>query len=196
MTSAPRVRCTGKESAAGRRGAVKGRSQFLGPGGHHVKRDTATGRGNGLAHACVYAYAEVDGIHAWASEVSGGIVIAGDGRLLCYEEVGDPAGVPIVVIHGTPGCRLSGRHPEPARVTAAGLRLVSYDRPGYGQSSRHRGRDVVDCVADVATIAEHLGLDRFAVTSGSGGGLHALAVAARLPDRVTRVACFVGAAPL
>jgi pimeloyl-ACP methyl ester carboxylesterase len=54
---------------------------------------------------------------------------------------------------------------------------------------------VVDCVADVAAIAERLGLDRFAVTGGSGGGPHALAVAAPLPDRVTRASCFVGGAP-
>jgi pimeloyl-ACP methyl ester carboxylesterase len=118
-----------------------------------------------------------------------------DGSVLAYEEVGDPAGVAIFVIHGTPGCRLSGRHPDPSRVSAASLRLVSYDRPGYGRSSRHRGRDVVDCVGDVAAIADRLGLTRFAVTGGSGGGPHALAVAARLPERVTHVSCFVGGAP-
>jgi pimeloyl-ACP methyl ester carboxylesterase len=122
--------------------------------------------------------------------VSTGAVTADDGRILVYEEVGDPAGAPILVIHGTPGCRLSGRHPDSSRVGAAGLRLIS-----YGRSSRHRGRRVVDCVDDIAVIADELGIDRFAVTGGSGGGPHALAVAARLPKRVTRVACFVGAAP-
>lgn len=114
---------------------------------------------------------------------------------MAYEETGDPGGLPIFTMHGTPGCRFSGRHPDPARVSAAGLRLISYDRPGYGRSSRHRGRTVVDCVGDVAAIADELGVDRFAVTGGSGGGPHALAVAARLPQRVTRVACVVGGAP-
>ena len=122
-------------------------------------------------------------------------VSTGDGRVLAYEAVGDPAGAPVFVLHGTPGCRLSGRHPDLSRVSAAGLRLVTYDRPGYGRSSRNRGRSVVDCVTDVAAIADELGIERFAVSGGSGGGPHALAVGARLADRVTRVQCVVGAAP-
>src|SRR5436309_14672066 len=104
-------------------------------------------------------------------------------------------GAPVFDLHGTPGCRLSGRHPDPSRVSAAGLRVVSYDRPGYGRSTRQSGRRVVDCVGDVAAIADDLGIERFVVRGGSGGGPHALAVAARLPDRVTRVACVVGVAP-
>src|SRR4029450_6945491 len=60
---------------------------------------------------------------------------------------------------------------------------------------RHPGRCVVDCVGDIAAIADVLGTERFAITGGSGGGPHALAVAARLPDRVTRAACAVGIAP-
>lgn len=118
-----------------------------------------------------------------------------DGRTLAYAQIGDPDGTPVFVLHGTPGCRLSGRHPDPARVSDAGLRVVTYDRPGYGRSTRHPGRDVVDCVADVAVIADALGIERFVVTGGSGGGPHALAVAARLPERVIRAACNVGAAP-
>src|SRR5205807_2683904 len=62
-------------------------------------------------------------------------------------------------------------------------------------SSRHPGRVVADCVADVAAIADELGIGRFAVTGGSGGGPHCLAVAAGLPERVTRAACVVGVAP-
>ena len=118
-----------------------------------------------------------------------------DGRTLAYEEVGDPDGAALFMLHGTPGCRLSGRHPDVSRVVAAGLRIVSYDRPGYGRSSRRHGRRVVDCVGDVAAIADQLGIDQFAVTGGSGGGPHALAVGARLPERVTQVACDVGGAP-
>jgi pimeloyl-ACP methyl ester carboxylesterase len=118
-----------------------------------------------------------------------------DGRELAYAETGDPAGAPIFLLHGTPGCRLSGRHPDPSRVSAAGLRLISYDRPGYGRSSRNPGRRVVECVSDVAAIADELELERFAVTGGSGGGPHALAVGAGLPERVTGVLCDVGVAP-
>jgi pimeloyl-ACP methyl ester carboxylesterase len=117
-----------------------------------------------------------------------------DGRTLGFAEWGDPQGAPIINIHGTPGCRLN-RHPDNDKIAATGARVVTYDRPGYGASDRNRGRRVVDCVADVAAIADHLGFDRFAVTGGSGGGPHCLAVAAQLPDRVTRAACIVGAAP-
>jgi pimeloyl-ACP methyl ester carboxylesterase len=118
-----------------------------------------------------------------------------DGRTLAFEQYGDPDGSPVFLLHGTPGCRLSGQHPDESRVIDAGLRLITYDRPGYGQSARRKGRRVVDCVADVAAIADELGIDRFFVKGGSGGGPHALAVGARLPHRVTRVACDVGVAP-
>lgn len=122
-------------------------------------------------------------------------VNATDGRVLAFEEYGDPDGAPVFLLHGTPGCRLSGRHPDESRVVDAGLRLITYDRPGYGQSARHKGRRVIDCVADVAAIADGLGIDRFFVKGGSGGGPHALAVGARLAERVARVGCDVGVAP-
>ena len=73
--------------------------------------------------------------------------------------------------------------------------MIAYDRPGYGGSDRHRGRWVVDCVSDVADIADALGVERFAVTGGSGGGPHSLALAARLQARVTRASCDVGVVP-
>jgi pimeloyl-ACP methyl ester carboxylesterase len=118
-----------------------------------------------------------------------------DGRTLAYEQQGDPGGVPVFALHGTPGSRLSGLHPDPEKVREAGLRLITYDRPGYGGSTRQHGRSVVDCVADIAAIADELGLDRFAVTGASGGGPHSLAAAARLPERVIRAECNVGLAP-
>lgn len=118
-----------------------------------------------------------------------------DGRTLAYAQVGLPDGTPVFVLHGTPGSRLSGRHPDPSRVAAARLRVITYDRPGYGRSTRHPGRAVVDCIADVAAIADALRIERFVVTGGSGGGPHALAVAARLPERVIRAECNVSGAP-
>ena len=121
-------------------------------------------------------------------------VTARDGRTLCAAQWGDPDGVPVFALHGTPGGRLN-RHPEPARYAEAGARVITYDRAGYGRSDRHPGRSVVDVVADVEAIADAFGLETFAVTGGSGGGPHALAVAARLPDRVLRARCVVGLAP-
>jgi pimeloyl-ACP methyl ester carboxylesterase len=128
-------------------------------------------------------------------EEAAGFVQTSDDRTLAYAQIGDSDGTPVFVLHGTPGSRLSGRHPDPSRVAAGGLRVITYDRPGYGRSTRHRGRAVVDCVADIATIADTLGIERFFVTGGSGGGPHALAVAARLPQRAIRAECNVGGAP-
>lgn len=117
-----------------------------------------------------------------------------DGRTVAAAQWGDPDGFPIISLHGTPGSRF-GRHPDEDAVRDLGIRLVTYDRPGYGASTRHPGRQVVDCVGDVAAIADALGVERFAVTGGSGGGPHSLAVAARMPDRVLRARCLVGVAP-
>jgi pimeloyl-ACP methyl ester carboxylesterase len=117
-----------------------------------------------------------------------------DGRSVAYAEWGDPGGVPVIALHGTPGGRL-GRPPDEEKIRELGIRLITYDRAGYGWSDRHRGRRVVDCVGDVAAIADELGIDRFATMGGSGGGPHVLAVAARLGDRVIRAHCVVGLAP-
>ncbi|HEV2374609.1 MAG TPA: alpha/beta hydrolase [Streptosporangiaceae bacterium] len=119
---------------------------------------------------------------------------APDGRTLTFAEWGDPDGVPVFALHGTPGCRLN-RHPNEALIRSAGVRMVTYDRAGYGGSDRHRGRAVADDVGDVAAIADSLGIGAFSVFGGSGGGPHALAAAALLGDRVIRAGCVVGVAP-
>jgi pimeloyl-ACP methyl ester carboxylesterase len=120
---------------------------------------------------------------------------APDGRTLAYALWGDPDGFPILVLHGTPGCRLE-RWPDEDVYRRLGILVVTHDRAGYGRSTRRPGRRIVDEVDDVAALADHLGLEQFGVTGGSGGGAHALACAARLPDRVVRAACVVGVAPL
>lgn len=118
-----------------------------------------------------------------------------DGRRVAYLDGGDPAGSPVLGLHGTPGCRLN-RLPDDAVYARTGVRYITTDRAGYGQSSRHRGRSVADEAADVRAVADALGLDRFSVVGGSGGGPHALACAALLVGRVERVACQSSLAPL
>ena len=97
-------------------------------------------------------------------------------------------------LHGSPNI---GSPPEPLFATAEanGLRWVSYDRPGYGGSSPHDGRAVASAAADVAAIADALGIGRFAVVGHSGGGPHALACAALLPERVIAAVSVSGPAP-
>lgn len=119
---------------------------------------------------------------------------APDGRTVAVAEWGDPDGVPVIGLHGTPGSRLG--HPvDLAGVRAAGVRLLTLDRPGYGDSDRLPGRQVVDAAADVAVVIGALRLDRVAVTGGSGGGPHALAAAWALPHRVVVAECRTGVAP-
>jgi pimeloyl-ACP methyl ester carboxylesterase len=117
-----------------------------------------------------------------------------DGRVLAAAEWGDPTGIPLVAIHGTPGSRL-GRWRDPTIYQRAGVRRITFDRAGYGLSTRRPGRRVADIAEDVATIADALGLVSFAVTGRSGGGPHALACAALLGDRLTRCAAVVSVAP-
>jgi pimeloyl-ACP methyl ester carboxylesterase len=96
--------------------------------------------------------------------------------------------------HGTPN---TGAPPGPLLAASAerGIRWVSHDRPGYGGSTPQPGRDVASAAADVASIADALGIGRFAVMGHSGGGPHALACAALLPDRVLAAVSGAGLAP-
>ncbi len=117
-----------------------------------------------------------------------------DGRTLAVAEWGDPDGLPFIAMHGTPGGRISYWE-DPGIYARHGLRRLTYDRPGYGDSTRLRGRVVSDVITDVVAVADALGIDRFVVSGGSGGGPHALAAAALLPDRVIRCQAIVSVAP-
>jgi pimeloyl-ACP methyl ester carboxylesterase len=121
-------------------------------------------------------------------------VITAGGRTLAVEEWGVPDGTPVLYAHGTPMSRLA-RYPDDTLFTDLGVRLVTYDRPGFGHSTPHPGRRVADAAADITAIADALGLGRFAVFGVSGGGPHALAFAAAHPERVTRVATLASPAP-
>jgi pimeloyl-ACP methyl ester carboxylesterase len=120
-----------------------------------------------------------------------------DGRTLHVYDTGTDDGAAGLVVfwhHGTPN---TGAPPEPLFVAAAerGIRWISHDRPGYGGSTPHPGRDVASAAADVASIADALGIDRFAVMGHSGGSPHALACATVLPGRVLATVCMSGLAP-
>ena len=117
-----------------------------------------------------------------------------DGRTLHAYEAGDPGGELVVVHHGTPCCGLlAGNWAQDAE--RRGIRLVGFDRGGYGGSDRHAGRRIADVAADTAALADALGVDRFRAWGISGGGPHVLACAALLPERVVAAACLAGVAP-
>jgi pimeloyl-ACP methyl ester carboxylesterase len=117
-----------------------------------------------------------------------------DGRVLRVVDGGDPSGWPIILQHGTP---VSGDlyPPQERHALNHGIRLIGYDRPGYGGSDPLPGRRVVNAGADVSDIADHLGLAKFSVWGHSGGGPHALACAATLPDRVASAVASASVAP-
>lgn len=117
-----------------------------------------------------------------------------DGRGLEIAVSGPADGPVLLFHHGTPGSRSQGRHMQRA-AHARGLRLVTYSRAGYGGSSRRPGRMVADVGADMAALLDHLGVARCFVGGWSGGGPHALATAAVLPERVDGVLLIAGVAP-
>jgi len=118
-----------------------------------------------------------------------------DGRTLRLHEAGASEGPVVLVQQGTP---MSGLLFEPHVRDAEnrGIRLVAYDRPGYGNSTPAPGRSIADAAEDVRLIADALRVERLAVWGVSGGGPHALACGALLPDRVAAVASLASVAPV
>jgi pimeloyl-ACP methyl ester carboxylesterase len=115
------------------------------------------------------------------------VVTLGDGRVIGYREFGDPGGIPVVALHGTPGSRFkyAGGHDG---AVARGLRVIALDRWGYGLSSAKPDPALADYGRDVEVLAGGLGLGRFAVTGVSGGAPFAVATAAALKGRVSALA--------
>ena len=121
-------------------------------------------------------------------------LLLSDGRRIEFEVTGPENGDVLLHHHGTPGSLVQRRVLQRAAHTR-GLRMVTYSRPGYGGSSRLPGRDVAAVTADCTALLDHLGADRCVTTGWSGGGPHALALAAMRPDRVAGVSTFAGVMP-
>ena len=125
--------------------------------------------------------------------VAGESVWLDDGRRIGYAVYGAGEGRPVMFFTGTPGSRLDGRVGDAGVIARErGVRVIVVERPGYGLSDRESGRRVVGWADDVRQVADRLELDRFAAYGYSGGGPHALACGARIPERVTAVAAVSG----
>ena len=118
-------------------------------------------------------------------------MLLADGRTLAFTDAGAPDGFPIFYFHGAPGSRLDGAGMED-EFAAAGVRVLSADRPGYGGSSPSPHRSMADWPREVAALADHLNIDRFAVMGLSSGGPYVAACAALLGDRVVAAAPIAG----
>lgn len=117
-----------------------------------------------------------------------------DNRTLSCLEAGDTHGFPVFAFAGTPGSKLIKASTIEDAVRK-GIRLISYSRPGYGDSTQNPGRSVASAVVDVNAIAVELGLNKILVWGISGGGPHALACAALLPELVSAVVTLASPAP-
>ena len=117
-----------------------------------------------------------------------------DGREFAIAVSGPPDGVPLLYHHGTPGCLFQ---PTASREECAtrGLRYLTYSRAGAEGSTRNPGRSVADVAADMEDVLDALGVERCLVAGKSGGGPHALATGALLPDRVAAVISIAGCRP-
>jgi pimeloyl-ACP methyl ester carboxylesterase len=115
------------------------------------------------------------------------------GRPVAVRQAGTPEGRPVVYFHGTPSCRLDASFADDV-CAELGVRMVSFDRPGYGESAA-APFSLSSIARDTASIADSLGVERFATLGQSGGGPFSLACAAVLGDRVTRAGVAAGPAP-
>jgi pimeloyl-ACP methyl ester carboxylesterase len=146
-----------------------------------------------LAVAGVFVY-EPSPAKGFAFSSAGETVQLADGRALGYLEVGDPEGRPVFYFHGGPGSRLEGLLFEELS-QQLGIRLIATERPGYGLSDYQEDRTYLDWPDDIAQLADHLGIDRFAVLGWSTGGPYAAAVAHAIPERLTVAAIVAGEGP-
>lgn len=117
-----------------------------------------------------------------------------DGRSLGYAEFGDPAGFAVLNCHGGLTSRLDIAGCDTA-ARAAGVRVISPDRPGVGLSDRQPGRSLLDWPGDVVHLLDQLGVDRCSVFGWSAGGAYAAACGFALADRVRSVGLVASTVP-
>lgn len=117
-----------------------------------------------------------------------------DGRELSYDIYGDSDGAPVIFSHGFSDSHVI-RNPDDDLTASLGVCWIAADQPGVGGSSPKRGRKMIDWGADMEELADHLGLDTFTAAGHSGGGPHALSVAHKMPDRVSKVTLASPVAP-
>ena len=117
-----------------------------------------------------------------------GFMDVGDGHRLYYEESGNPAGKPVVFLHGGPG---GGTSAAMRRFFNPDIyRIILFDQRGSGQSTPHaclENNTTWDLVGDIEILRVALQVDRWQVFGGSWGSTLALAYAQMHPDRVTEL---------
>jgi pimeloyl-ACP methyl ester carboxylesterase len=108
-----------------------------------------------------------------------------DGRYLGYSEYGNPHGKCLFYFHGHPGSRFEAKFLAECSLKM-GIRLIGIDRPGMGNSSFQKNRNILDWPNDVLALADALKIDCFSIAGFSGGGPYVLACAFAIKDRLER----------
>ncbi|MEM7538667.1 MAG: alpha/beta hydrolase [Chloroflexota bacterium] len=116
-----------------------------------------------------------------------------DGRELGFAEWGPVNGLPVFYFGGSTARFFHPAHEE--ELIELGVRFFVVERPGFGQSTRLRGRTVLDWPDDVAALADHLSIDKFAIIGTSQGGPYAAACAYKLAERLYSVTLSSALAP-
>lgn len=122
------------------------------------------------------------------------VPVATTGRVVAADLDGDPAGRPVVLVHGTPDSRLA-RHPDPSIVAALGIRLIAVDRPGFGHTAADPAATPGSFAADLAAVLDHLSVDTADLVAWSAGTIWALGAAAATPARFRSVTAVGGLVP-
>jgi pimeloyl-ACP methyl ester carboxylesterase len=127
-------------------------------------------------------------------ETSEGTVAVGGGRRVGFGITGDPGGRPVLWSHGGGGSRRLALG-TPGEQAAAEVRMVTVERPGFGLSDDRPGWTLLDCAADTAAVARHLGIDRYVAAGVSAGSRVALACGAGADPGVAAVGVVSGLVP-
>lgn len=99
-----------------------------------------------------------------------------DCRNLSFTEYGDAQGFPIFAFHGLPGSRLWFNENDEVS-NSLGIRLITVDRPGFGNSDPKPKRSFLDFSKDIEELCQQLSIKRYSVLGISGGGVYAAACA-------------------
>jgi pimeloyl-ACP methyl ester carboxylesterase len=122
-------------------------------------------------------------------------IVLTDGRTLGYAEYGLPAGKPVMYFHSHPGSRINARFMHDA-AKKQGIRIIAPDRPGCGLSDFKKDRTLLDWPQDVLELADHLGIEKFAVLGASGGGPYATVCGFSISQRVTKCGLLASVGPI
>jgi len=128
---------------------------------------------------------ETDISHPITPPYNSGLLSVGDNHQMYYEQIGNPNGIPIVVIHGGPGGGISAKYSTFYDCTK--IRLIGFDQRGCGKSTPFGSLEhntTWDLIEDIEKLRKHLGIDKWHVTGGSWGSTLTLLYSIHHPDRV------------